>query len=251
MGSGGFGAGPVESISVDGLTVTLGFSVRSSSHGCDGATAMVCGGSGVGQYSVISSTSDNGTVITLATPFDAHVLGGGKTTLCLTATVGSKLVTGNSFNWGMVVQWFGTTMMGVISDNDFTDMNVCSTGYGCKSGDGALEGFGLCYNGPEPLWMAEYTGNTFVRSNGIALKDSVVSNPQCNASSYPGPFTRWQVVRRNSIAGVALSQTQCGTISLSGTSSTDVVVENNTFGCPSSSVQPPIAVNCSHCRVQG
>ena len=37
-----------------------------------------------------------------------------------------------------VVQWFGTTARGVIADNNFTDMNVCSSGYGCKSGDGAL-----------------------------------------------------------------------------------------------------------------
>jgi hypothetical protein len=131
------------------------------------------------------------------------------------------------------------------------DMNVCSSGYGCKSGDGALEAFGLCYNGPQPLWMAEYTGNTLIRSNGISLKDGITSTDVCNASSYPGPFTRWQVVRRNSIAGVALSQTECGTISLTGGGvSTDVVVESNTFQCPAGKRQPPIQVNCSHCRVQ-
>jgi hypothetical protein len=65
-------------------------------------------------------------------------------------------------------------------------MNVCSTGYGCKSGDAALEAFGLCYNGPQPMWMAEYSGNAMVRSNGIALKDSVVSNTICNGSNMEG-----------------------------------------------------------------
>ena len=139
----------------------------------------------------------------------------------------------------------------LIFGQTLVDMNACSSGYGCKSGDGALEAFGLCYNGPQPMWMAEYTGNHMLRSNGISLKDGITSNDVCNASSYPGPFTRWQVVRRNSIAGVALSQTECGTISLSGGGvSTDVVVESNTFHCPPGKTQPPIQVNCSHCRVQ-
>lgn len=188
--------------------------------------------------------------LTLAIPFNQHVVPGGGSTLCLTATVGSKIVSGSSFNRGMVVQWFGTTMRGVISNNDFTDMNVCAAGYDCKSGDGALESFGLCYNGSEPLWMAEYSGNALVRSNGIALKDSVTSSKFCDTSTYPGPFTRWQTVRRNSIAGVALSQTECGTITLSGGRvSTDVVVEHNAIYCPMGVTQQPIDVNCSHCKV--
>ena len=256
-GSGGFGAGYVDTLSADGMSVTLAasFTLRSQARGPVGGTAMVCGGLGVGQSSIIvkveSAANLNQTVLFLATPFDGNVVGGGRSTLCLTATVGSKIVSGNSFNNGMVVQWFGTTTRGVISDNDFTDMNVCSSGYGCKSGDGALEGFGLCYNGPQPLWMAEYSGNTMVRSNGITLKDGLASTPVCNSSTYGGPFTRWQVIRRNSIGGVADSQTVCGTISLSGGGvSTDVVVEHNTFDCPAGKTQPPIAVNCSHCHVQ-
>jgi hypothetical protein len=250
-GSGGFGAGPVLAVSTDGAALTIGFALRANPVG---GTVMVCGGGGLGQHAVIAAVwqrpSDNATVLGLASALDDHVVAG-RSTLCLTATVGSKIVSGNSFNWGMVVQWFGTTTRGVISDNDFTDMNVCSSGYGCKSGNGAIEGFGLCYNGPEPMWMAEYSGNTLVRSNGVALMDSVVSTPVCNASSgYGGPFTRWQVVRRNSIAGVAASQTECGTVTLSSAASTDVVVEGNTFDCPPGKTQPPIAVSCDHCRVQ-
>lgn len=56
-----------------------------------------------------------------------------------------------------------------------------------RSGDGALEGFGLCYgsNGVEPLFFCEYTGNTMVRSNGITLHDT---NGASNcAGSYSGP----------------------------------------------------------------
>lgn len=253
-GSGGFGAGPILDIASEGTAVTLGFALRSSAQGPIGGSVMVCGGGGLGQHSVIvgvsSRPSDNATVLMLATALDGHVAAG-LSTLCLTATVGSKIVSGNSFNWGMVVQWFGTTFRGVISDNNFTDMNVCSSGYGCKNGDGALESFGLCYNGPEPMWMSEYEGNHLVRSNGISLKDDVVDTALCNASSYGGPFTRWQVIRRNSIAGVAESQTECGTIRLSGGNvSTDVVVEGNTFDCPAGKTQPAISVNCSHCRVQ-
>ena len=44
-------------ISVDGSTVTLGFELRKSSHGPVGGSAMVCGGSGVGQHARIIATS--------------------------------------------------------------------------------------------------------------------------------------------------------------------------------------------------
>ena len=78
---------------------------------------------------------------------------------------------------------------------------------------------------------------------------------QCNASTYPGPFARWQTIRRNYISGVALSSgvnhdgaKVCGTINASPLS-TDVVVERNTFDCPIGTVQPPIVANCSHCKV--
>jgi len=252
-GPGGFGAGSVEAVSADGRVITLGFDLVSD-H-VVGATVMVCGGSGTGQHSEITGKSSalsaagrNITLIHLASPLDKHVLPAGGSTICVTATVGSKIVSGNTFDWGMVVQWFGTTTRGVIADNKFTDCNV-------DGGRGAIMGFGLCYNGAQPMWACEYTGNEMIRSNGITLVDSVDSNKNCNASTYPGPFSRHQIIRRNAISGVALSAAErnassppCGTIACSKWS-TDVVVERNILRCPAGSTQPPIDVDCGHCKV--
>ena len=259
-GSGGFGAGPLAAISTDRKVLTLGFGlqtgygVAASEAQVVGGTVMVCDGSGLGQYALIVGKSfhvdargKNASRLHLMTPLDEHVVPGGST-LCLVATVGSKIVSGNTFSWGMVVQWFGTTTRGVIADNDFSDCNV-------DGGRGAIMGFGLCYGGPQPLWNAEYTGNLLARSNGVTLTDSTAANSICNASTYPGPFTRWQTIRRNAISGVALSAAElnetsppCGTITTAN-ASTDVVVEHNTFSCPAGSTQPPIEAACSHCKV--
>ena len=282
-GSGFFGAGRLHSLSADGRVITLGFALAGSDYFAGditdptGGTAMVCGGPGVGQSARIVGTSSttadgtNRTQLHLASSLDEHVVPN-STKLCLVASVGSKIISGNAFSWGMVVQWVGTTIRGVIADNRFTDMNV-------QQGRGAIMGTGCCYNGPQPVWQAEYTGNQLTRSNGITLYDAVLPDvyPLCNSSTYPGPFTRWQIIRRNTIAGVALSacyhesgygscnnsvylpsSPPCGTINIVwagvglGTPadvSTDVVVEKNVFACPSGSVQPPIDVNCSHCKV--
>ena len=196
-GPGGWGAGPLQSISPDRRTLTLEFDLRNTAS-VVGATVMVCGGEGLGQHVQILSKSfgvdvvgRKTTLLHLAAPLDSHVVPGpGGSRVCVTATVGSKIVSGNTFTWGMVVQWFGTTARGVIADNHFQDCNV-------DYGRGALMGFGLCYQGPQPMWACEYSGNTMVRSNGIALTDSVQNNADCNASTYPGPFTRWQVIRPN------------------------------------------------------
>ena len=256
-GSGGFGAGPLAAISADRQVLTLGFGLPTQQPPAQvvGGTVMVCGGSGLGQHALIvgksshlSAAGENETRLRLMTPLDEHVVPG-ESTLCLVATVGSKLITGNTFSWGMVVQWFGTTTRGVIADNDFSDCNVAG-------GRGAIGGFGLCYHGTQPLWNAEYTGNLLARSNGITLADAgVLDRIICNASTYPGPFTRWQTIRRNAISGVALSAAElnetsppCGTITAAN-ASTDVVVEHNTFSCPAGSTQPPIEAACSHCKV--
>ena len=96
---------------------------------------------------------------------------------------------------------------------------------------------------------------TLLDSDGVTLTDSTAANSICNASTYPGPFTRWQTIRRNAISGVALSAAElnktsppCGTITTAN-ASTDVVVEHNTFSCPAGSTQPPIEAACSHCKV--
>ena len=54
-GPGGFGAGHVEELLADGMSVTLAasFALRPQTHGPVGGTAMVCGGLGVGQSSTI------------------------------------------------------------------------------------------------------------------------------------------------------------------------------------------------------
>ena len=158
---------------------------------------MVCGGPGLGQYAQIigistigiSSTTDPGsrtnwTQLHLMQPLDEHVIPN-RSKLCLTATVGSKIISGNSFEWGMVVQWVGTTIRGVIADNHLTDMNV-------NQGRGSIMGTGVCYNGPQPLWYAEYTGNTLTRSNGITLYDAVLPAvyPLCNCLLYTSPSPR-------------------------------------------------------------
>jgi len=268
-GSGGWGAGPVMAISrtseVDAVvgdslaTVTLGFSLAAQDP--IGATALIVAGGGLGQNRRIvdvSMDARNRTVLHLDAPLDETVdVGTSPSTLAVVATVGRKILSGNTFEWGMVVQFFGTTLGGVIADNVFTDMNTCASGYACKAGgDGALEGFGLCYGQGQPLLFAEYTGNQLVRSNGISLKDVSSSTSSCGAS-YPGPYVRWQTLRRNSIAGIAASQTECGFIALSQSAepalaSTDIVIEHNVFDCPPGKVLPGtngVQVNCSHCKV--
>jgi hypothetical protein len=267
-GPGGFGAGRLDAISDGGHTLTLGFDLAAPTANIIGASVMVCGGSGLGQRAVVAGKSftsnasgRNSTVLHLVSPLNGHVSSGVNATsvLCLTPTIGSKLVSGNSFTWGMAVRWFGTTSRGVIADNSVVDCNV---GIGEGGPQGAIQGWGLCYSGPQPIWDCEYTGNTMVRSNGIALTDNSLKgtpyeNDSCNDTTYPGPFMRWQVIRRNSIAGVALSANQtraptspCGTITMGGSkASTDVVIEGNQFDCPPGSVQPPIDVACDHCKV--
>lgn len=155
----------------------------------------------------------------------------------------------------MVVQWFGTTLGGVIADNEFVDMHS-ATG-------GALAGRGLCYSSaPQPLYFAEYSGNQMIRSGGIDLVDDEdCSDPvTCCSTSFSGPYVRAQVVRRNSIAGISEITGLCGGIALHSSkgetagSSTDIVVERNIIRCPNSSLLPGagggIVVNCTHCVVR-
>lgn len=89
-----------------------------------GATVVILAGSGVGQRrKIISFTSDTVTVsqdfvvavISLDAqvdkPFSDHLIIGGST-IGIVVTSGQKLLTDNHFEWGMVVQWFGTTLEG-------------------------------------------------------------------------------------------------------------------------------------------
>ena len=182
-GPGGFGAGLVRAISADGRTLTVGFKLNAAGDNAVGGSVMICGGGGLGQRAeVVSATTQpgGGTVLQLASALDGHVAPE-KSTVCVVATVGSKLIHGNFFTWGMVVQWFGVNTRGVIADNNFTDCNV----QGGAPGNGAIEAFGLCYGGAQPMFNAEYTGNHMVRSNGISLTDSIVNSESRNDQILP------------------------------------------------------------------
>jgi hypothetical protein len=251
-GSGGWGAGPIQTVSTDHVTITLNASnytyAKLDAVSAVGATAVVVSGPGLGQFAIVAE-HENVTTLRLDTPFDSTVVPG-ESVVAVISSSGYKLITGNTFSHGMVIQFFGDTLVGVIADNTFIDDNVCSTGYGCKYGDGALEGWGLCYgdNGVEPLFYAEYTGNTMDRSNGITFRDGI--SPKC-AGSYEGPYVRWQMIRRNSIGGVSRSNPGCGTINATFSGSSDIVAESNSFECPPGVDLPGGGVNieCTHCVV--
>ena len=92
-------------------------------------------------------------------------------------------------------------------------------------------------------------GNTMQNSSGITLHDKYNANCQ---SSYPGPYLRWQVIRNNTLGGVASSSNDCAVINASSTNTTDVVVEGNTFACPIGRPLPGGGVNVAgqHCLVR-
>eukprot|EP00041_Stephanoeca_diplocostata_P028036 m.783249 g.783249 ORF g.783249 m.783249 type:complete len:180 (-) comp23294_c0_seq2:725-1264(-) len=155
------------------------------------------GSAGMGQRRLVVGfrvDADNAsqTILHLEAPFDAYV--GVTSVVAVTGSVGRKIVAGNTFTWGMVVQTFGLALGSVLADNDLVDMNACPTGYGCPGGGGgAMEVFGLCAapNGM-PTVFGEYTGNTFVRSNGIDLFEHGSADGGC--VGYPGPYLRWQAI---------------------------------------------------------
>lgn len=193
-GPGGWGAGLVAGF--DGTTLVLQQALVPVLNPA-GAVAVVINGSGLGQYRNVVSRV-NLTSIVLDEPFDGHVVAG-NSLVAVVASVGAKLVTGNVFTWTSVVQNFGTTFTGVFADNTFEDANNALTAYS-GTVDGTVTGFGLCYGGmPQPLFFAEYTGNTMTRSNGISIHDDSPDGT-CKAT-YDGPYVRWQVIRGNSIAG--------------------------------------------------
>ena len=121
---------------------------------------------------------------------------------------------------------------------------------------------GACYNGPGPVWFTEFTGNTMVRSDGIALLDQQHFGSggvnQNNCPVYTGPYVRWSVIRRNKLSGISRAQQpqrRCASITNSNPNSTDVLSEHNVIDCPKGGVTvnangaslPWTDVNCSHC----
>jgi hypothetical protein len=245
---------------VDGSVLTLDVKLdatdRWGSASPIGATAVVVAGAGLGQSrEVVASTwnaTNNTTELVVTSGWDDYLLPG-KSVIAVVVSTQSRTISGNRFEWGMVVQWFGTTLSAVIADNEFIDMHSAS--------GGALAGRGLCYLGPQPLFFAEYTGNHMIRSGGIDIVDDEdCSDPiTCCNTSFSGPFVRAQTVRRNIISGLSEITGRCGGIALHSSAgevsgaSTDLVVESNTIVCPNASLLPAgtrgVDVNCSHCVV--
>lgn len=224
-GPGGWGAGVIGAI--DGATVNVPVGLNADTHAA-GATALIVAGPGAGQWRGVLARP-NATAVQISAPFDEHVVANASV-VAIIATVGSKIIGGNNFTWGSVVQEFGSTITGVFADNHFDHQNNAMADAGDV--DGSLTGFGLCYgNEPEPMFYVEYVDNVMSDSNGIALHD-VSPNSECNAS-YPGPYIRWAVVRGNSIGGIAPSNPGiCGSINATNPATSDLLVEGNTFECP-------------------
>ena len=179
----------------------------------------------------------------------------------LQGSFGAKAIVGCSFNWTEVVQWYSNTLGGVVADNTLTDCNVLNGG---NVGNASVGAYGACYNGPGAVWYTEFTGNTQVRSDGIALLDqqhvpgSSPGGNQRDCPLYSGAYIRWSVLRRNRVSGISLAQTpaqRCGSISNSNTNSTDLLSEHNVVECPAGGTTVNANgpqhnwtdIRCSHC----
>jgi hypothetical protein len=110
------------------------------------------------------------------------------------------------------------------------------------------------------VWYTEFTGNTQVRSDGIALGDAFYTHGGVNQNKCPafeGPYIRWSMIRRNSISGISVAQTpagHCGSVSNSDHRSTDLFSEHNSISCPAGGSVVNAAgadlwpnITCSHC----
>jgi hypothetical protein len=219
-----------------------------------GTRALVVSGPGQGQHRKILGYDNASSTLTLNAAFDEHV--GPTSLMSVVSSFGSKVVAGNTFVWAEVVQWYGNTLRGVHADNVFQDCNVQPGG-----GDyaGALQGVGECYHGTGENYFTEFYGNQLINSDGIILSDdnSDTTEPECAA--FMGPWLRWNVVRRNNISGLSqasksvnATSPKCGAVQLRSPDrvSTDIVIEDNGFSCPSPGVLPDHGVvvgNCQHC----
>ena len=276
-GGAGWGAGTAAAF--DGVNVSLAFAfaLQQKTNTSDippaGATLLVIQGPGLGQRRVIvaARTTDDGRgQVTLDRPMDLHVTL--DSVIAIIVSVGPLAVTGNHFQWGDMLQTYGTAMQAVLADNIFDNMNNCEHPAQCANGvmqpRGSLAVKGECYGGkpykqPQPSFFGEITGNQMRNSNGISVFDSTrtpsathpgCSSPTSSPSSFAGPFVRWLVVRRNRIGGVALSNPLgCGVVNATGTNeSTDFIIERNVFDCPPGKMLAGGGVNveCAHCIVQ-
>ena len=226
-GSGSWGTAHITSMA--GATLQLRWLTLGTAP-VPGTTLLVLQGPGVGQSRLITAVGPTNKSVVLDRPLDGWVVleqqarggggGGGSSSLqggsqgsesagpvvvslvAVVSSFGSKIFAGNHFNWTEVVQWYGNTLRGVMSDNTFSDCNVQPGG---NIGRGAMGAVGECYHGVDEVWFSEFRDNALTRSDGISLRDSYMSkNGEGGAcAAYGGPWVRWSVIRGNSMSGIS------------------------------------------------
>jgi hypothetical protein len=149
-GSGAFGSATIASM--DGAMVHLKWLVWATTP-IVGTTFVVLDGPGRGQSRLVVGVSATNGTITLDSPLDSWVSTAANrrsaghpslSTVAVISSFGSKIFAGNTFLWTEVVQWYGNTLRGVMSDNSFTNCNVKPGG---NDNGGAMGGVGECYHG--------------------------------------------------------------------------------------------------------
>ena len=231
-----------------------------------GATLVALGGSGAGQFRLVTGKLPAPYVntYTIKSPFDGWLLPQ-KTMVAALPTAAQKLIVGNSFTGTSVVQWFGDTILGVHADNTFKSCNARSGIGGLETG-GALQVGALCYKGaPGQVFFTEYLGNTMVDSDGMVLTDNFDNDQMNDCGSrgwFPGPWIQWATSRRNSFSGVSelarydanKTTPRCGAFilrAMKGYNSTDVIAEDTSFDCPAGMLPGGYdVVGCSHCTIR-
>lgn len=240
-----------------------------------GASVIVLSGPGVGQHRTVAMF-DNATgagLITVDRPFDGF-LEPAQSVLAVVPTIGAKNWVGNSFSWTGVVQFYGTTLGGVIADNDVHNVNV-HTIYDSVNG-AAVRASGLCYYGAQPTFFTEILGNNLYASDGIGFFNEAQSAyggmvAMCDIDyAATVPWVRWGVARHNAISGISdaaryrnASAPLCGGVRVVSDRvvpdpvlwPTDIVTEHNALVCPAPGVQPGkngtvILGGCNHCTIR-
>lgn len=263
-----------------GHTVTMNWtSVRPyvmNNRGLIGCAMVVLSGPGVGQHRTVAAF-DNSTgegIITLSLPFDNAL--NASSVVAIVPSIGMKNVVGNRFSWSGVLQFYGTTLGGVIADNTLSNVDVHSP-YDSVNG-ASLRASGLCYYGAQPVFFVEILGNTLTDSDGVgffneAEKEYQPMNAMCNID-YGGAggtvsWVRWGVARHNTISGISdaaryrnATMPQCGGVKVNSDRAqtdpnvwpTDMVAEHNTLVCPPPGVLPGtngtlVLGGCKHCSI--
>lgn len=105
-----------------------------------------------------------------------------------------------------------------------------------------------------------------LRSDGITILEGLDPQQRCPAWGAHGPWVRWVTIRRNTIEGVSENSkpnNMCGAVVTNWatsmqheagvSTSTDIVAEQNTFGCPHGATLAGDAgyvMDCPHCVVR-